>query len=69
MPAKAPEAALNEPANLYLLPFKTVRSLKPPDRVTLDRCGANTRSCVGVKSLMSDPRGVKLGGSIFVSQF
>ena len=42
-----------------------VRSLQPPpDRVTLDSLLANTRSCVGVKSLMTPPGVVKLGGKI-----
>src|SRR5204863_2523016 len=50
-------------------PFRTARSPKPPPRpVTPGRPRANTRSCVGVKSLMSVRGGVKRGGRLFMGQ-
>src|SRR5256885_907943 len=63
-PKRLRRRSMSREPDRYLLPFQTARSLNPPDRVTLDRSVANTRSCVGVKSLMSVPGSVKPDGFI-----
>jgi hypothetical protein len=52
----------------HLLPFRQSGPLKPPPDRTLYRC-ANTRSCVGVESLMTVSRCVKVLGPVFIDLF
>jgi len=52
-PKRLRRRSMSREPDRYLLPEDSQVPETSPDRVTLDRCSANTRSCVGVKSLMS----------------